>query len=264
MLQAAKQILSSCLFLLTLKVQKLNDMADAQNGKTSLHGTEYVVEGFRIAAITQAFFLEHCSELSATEPGSLGDIAPQELSLDQGFFTARSSTGQFDLSLLQTIQALRLSCSCEAPKRKLCTHQAQLLQAVRNRKELRIFFDEALRHAEIKKVAAAYGLEGVQELDDYFELFYLPNRSFEIRPRHKGLVPVNQLDDSFVEEQLLKRNRFSSPASPHDSGSKENFTRLVVLGQHRFYHHLYIELLEAPTSREGKIKNPSHLLLPRS
>jgi hypothetical protein len=41
-----------------------------------------------------------------------------------------------------------------------------------------------------------------------------------------------------------------------------NTRTIVVLGQHRFYHHLSIELAEAAITREGKLKNPVKTLDP--
>src|SRR5690606_40154837 len=53
--------------------------------------------------------------------------------------------------------------------------------------------------------------------------------------------------------------RRSSDSSP---GPAANTQRIVVLGEHKYYRHLHIELLEAALAQTGKIKNPLKQLNP--
>ena len=237
-------------------------MTKAQKGKApqAYHATDYTIADFNISALTQTFFLQHCAELSSAEPNGFTEIAPQELKLNEGLFSSNSPTASFPEVLVQQDKGrLLISCPCEIPKKKLCAHQAQVLYAIRNRREIRLFFDEKLRHEEMRKVALAYGLEEEQQLDDFFELEYQPKQPIEVRPKLKGLVPVNQFGNTFVEEQLFRKNLLPKPPA---GDRKETAKLIVVLGQHRFYHHLYIDLFEAQNSREGKLKNPLSSLSP--
>jgi hypothetical protein len=236
-------------------------MREAKKGKAALqnHVIDYVIEDFNTSILTHSFFLEQGAEI-ITDTNSAPQLVPLSLELHKGSFSWQASSENYPLVFVeQKEHKLLLSCRCETPKKKLCAHQAQVLYSIRNRKEIRLFFDEKLRHEEIRKVAMDYGLEKEENPDRFFELLYRPDRSVDIRPRLKGLVPVHQFGKDFVQEQLLMED---PPALPQQPGGKENSTLMVVLGQHRFYHHLYIELFEAPISREGKVKNPFTSLSP--
>ena len=224
----------------------------------------FVIPDFKFSGLSQSFFLQQGIEVNTTDPAS--NVVPLALTLGYGLFDGKFPIDHPEVEVQLRGKDLLLSCPCEGTR--LCEHGAQVLLAMRNRKEVRMFFDAPLRHGEIRKVAVAYGLEGEQHPDYFFELLYQPDRPgqpVEIKPKLEGLVPVEKYSNTFVEEQLLKNKAREGMALPVQlqKGGQESTVRIVVLGQHRFYAHLNIELMEAATTRDGKLKNPLHLLSPQ-
>ncbi|MES2731371.1 MAG: ATP-dependent helicase, partial [Bacteroidota bacterium] len=215
------------------------------------HPNEYVFENFTFSALTNGLILKHSS--GQVESGSRLDIHPQSIEINRGSFTHASTTLRFPTVVVQhKEQALVLACGCQAPKDKLCDHQTQVLYALMNREEIRVFFDDKLRHEKLKSLAIDYGLENEANLDDYFQLAYV-NRSLEIKPKLPELFALNEASMSYLETNLIPAQGFQLPQTIGQDG---NSKMIVVIGQHKFYNHLYIELLEAQATQGGKIKNP--------
>ncbi len=223
----------------------------------------FVISDFRFQGLTQTFFLQQGFELNTTDLA--GEVVPLALALQYGLFGSKGAADFPEVEVQLREKDLLISCLCQAPDGKLCGHGARVLLGMRNRREVRLFFDQELRGEEMRKVAVAYGLEGEQELDNFFEALYGGERQFEIRPKLEGLVPVQQYSASYVEEQLLKSPPKEDSLLRGLAQEKTNsgFSRFLVLGQHRFYHHLFIELMEGATTREGKLKNPLQSLAPQ-
>ncbi|HYG40861.1 MAG TPA: DEAD/DEAH box helicase [Cytophagales bacterium] len=238
-----------------LKRQNLNQ----QSNELKDHPNDYIFRDFDISALSFSYILKHTSAQLEIDSRNFLDIHPQTLEINFGTFINLS--GSIDSPVVEVIQGVRelkLSCECSTPKRKLCEHQAQVLFNIMDRKEFRIFFDEKLRHEKMKKVAVDYGLEHESNPDNFFQLEY-NNKSVEIKPKIKELLPINKETDKYLKEHLIPKQRVHLPSS---KGEKENTKQIVVLAHHKFYNHLYIELFETQTTLDGKVKNPLKSIAP--
>ncbi|GAB4041055.1 DEAD/DEAH box helicase [Spirosoma jeollabukense] len=213
---------------------------------------DYLLEGITIPTLTDSLLARHSSGSVFAVSGYV-DIQPQELEINQGSFTSASRVAAFPtVTVTQTEQSVLVSCDCAVDKDGLCAHQVDVLLSIVRRKELRVFFDQALRYEAIKQVARDYGLENEPSLDTFFQVDYT-NKAFSIKPKQPELIPITQAGHDELRAQLLPKSERSVP--PIDEPIS-NQKRIVVFTKHRYYDHFCLELFEADTTREGKIKNP--------
>lgn len=216
------------------------------------HRNEYIFENFNVSALDHAFLLKYSSSLTETGRRGFFDILPKVIEINFATFSIPSPAMDLIVSIKQSENAVILSCPCGAEKKMPCEHQVQVLYNVMDRKDLRIFFDEKLRLAQVKLIAIDYGLENEPNLDEYFRLEHA-NKSVEIKPKLKQLFAVNDTTKTYLKENLVPRQ---NPLLPKNSDSKDVSKMIVVFGQHKYYDHFYVELFEAQTTKDGKLKNP--------
>lgn len=217
----------------------------------TLNENAYIIPCTSFSEITNQTLAFHSSGQLLEEKVNL-NLIPDEITINYGAFINPGSSIPFPgVVVLRQADKLVLSCACPDNFGKLCDHQQQTLFNLLNRQELRIFFDEKLRSEKIKKLAADYGLEKEQDLDGLFEVKYLRGK-IEIKPKNPAILPVTK------ESLAAFHHKIKSPDDyiPQANNSQPNSSRCIILKQHKYYRHLYIELLEAQTTREGKLKNP--------
>ncbi|QHL89196.1 DEAD/DEAH box helicase family protein [Nibribacter ruber] len=230
----------------------------AHNLLGSPSATEFVIDHVDLGAITFDWLEAHCAERLLPEARGYADIHPLSIQVDFGSFVNPFSSIVFQPVVVRQLGgSLRLDCACAAPKNKMCTHQVQVLQCVLYREEVRVFFDPTLRRQKMQKAAAPYGLEHEPDLDTFFELEY-SNKNLHIEPRRKELFPIHTFTSAFIAEELSP----SGPRLPAAPLAVDGVKPIVVIGKHRFYNNLHLDLMEAPLTREGKIKNPLKALAP--
>lgn len=223
------------------------------------HAFEYILENVTISALTYSDILKHSSALITPDRRDLFDIQPQTIELNFGLFSKPTDTVDFPLvAVTQLENSILLSCECKTPKNNLCEHQVQVLLNIMDRPHLKVFFDKKLRDEKIRVVAKDYGLENENNPDDFFQLEYA-HKSLEIKPKIKELFPVNSSTNNFLKDHLLPRQGIRLPSSENRN---ENTRMVVVFARHKYYDHLLIELFEAQTSKDGKIKNPLKTINP--
>ena len=221
----------------------MDPMPKSNSSQPDLHS--YTIADFTIADLTTTFIFRHSSDASAT--ARVAEFIPEEVDVDHVTFRETTHLQAANrVAVRQEGTTLTLSCTCLAPKRKLCEHQRQVLQQIMNREDLLIFFDGAMRHAKLAGVAKQYGLEHEKDLSLFFTLEY-NQKSVIIKPKLKGLVSFNAVPAIQAPQQRVTR-----PAS----GEAIRTRTIVVLSQHKYYGHFFIELFMAPLSQEGKIKAP--------
>lgn len=220
---------------------------------TGIHQHKFVFEHFSVQALTHAHILKHSAALPSTDLRGYFDIQPMEISIDFASFDVQNTLSNFAKVIIrQEPDSLILYCDCSAKGKKLCEHQIQVLYNLMNRKDLRIYFDPELRNAQIRLVAANYGMQDEADLDAYFQLEYA-NKTLQITPKIKELIPVTQSDFINLENQLGAKLPFE-PAGILDL--PESQKTIVVLGQNKYYNHFFLELHAAQTTKDGKLKNP--------
>ena len=224
------------------------DMAEMQQ----YHSHDYVFEDFRFSDLTNTFILKNSLEIADDGKRGYFDLLPTSIQLNQASFKDTYSFFQ-QIPTQATLKknTLTLICKCLTKKKKMCEHQVQLLFNLKDRKELRVFFDADLRRKEIYAVALDYGLENEPDFETYFDLSY-NGRTLDITPKIKEILPVNKKTTDFLTKNLLPVKNQITPVDTNYSNSK----LIMVFGQHRYYDHIFVEFLEAKTTKDGSIKNP--------
>ena len=174
-------------------------------------------------------------------------VIPKQLEINAGIFCTSRGVMDFpDVTIVQKPEGLHLSCSCDAEINKLCRHQAIVLNAIVRKQDYLIFFDDQIRHEKLKVFASDYGMENELDLDQYFTIRY-ENKRLEISSRWPELLPITNDSLSILKGVIVKT---ALPVS-------DNETRMcIVLKQHKYYRYLVVELYQAQTTLDGKIKNP--------
>lgn len=213
----------------------------------------YILENITIPTLSYSDILKHSAAIASTDKKGFFDLQPDSVEINFASFTnAGGLAGLSDLFISQGQTSIILSCDCAAPKNKLCEHMVRLLMNITDRQHLRVFFDTQLRHQKIRTVAKDYGLENETSPDDYFQLFYSP-KIFDIRPKIKELLPVNETSNAYLTTHLLPQHNKQPPPEIGEDGAAK---LIVVLGEHKYYKHFIIDLYQASLTKDGVIRNP--------
>ncbi|NCD72269.1 DEAD/DEAH box helicase [Mucilaginibacter agri] len=216
-----------------------------------------ILDGVSIGTLTESDIARHASNGVYFDLKAHQHINPSKIGLGYGTFTNQFAGFAFpQVSVSQQQNVLSLSCSCYAEGGRLCEHQALVLNALIRNDELRLFFDDKLRHERLKIFATDYGLQNERDLDAFFQINY-HNKKAVISPRSKALTPVTR-------ESIYALNEIIVPLTEpqlQTTGSEDSKV-FIVLKEHKYYKYLFIELYKAQTTKEGKVKNPCTLLPP--
>ena len=179
-------------------------------------------------------------------------LIPAEIAINSATFVnsskeANSST----VAVVQEKDQLIISCTCGDSSGKLCSHKYTALVNLLKREDFRVFFDEKLRHETLKKFAEDYGLANEDDLDQFFDLTHSDGKT-KIITQNASLLPVTQQSLATLKHKLQNGDW----GSPLEGTSADGSVQCIILKQHKYYRHLYIELIEAQSTREGKLKNP--------
>ncbi|AHJ97743.1 DEAD/DEAH box helicase [Hymenobacter swuensis] len=180
-------------------------------------------------------------------------LAVLEVEVNAAQLVRRSLGEETVVEVQQTAAGLTLACTCGTVGENLCETQAQMVLALINRPELRVFFDAPLRQNQLLAAAREYGLEHAPDLEEHFQLTYAATGTTVI-PRRPDLLPVTP-----VANQEMVRRLLPPPPTPAAATGGQ---RLLVLARHRYYGHLTLHLAEAALTAAGKLKNPLTLLNP--
>ncbi|GGE43562.1 SNF2 family DNA or RNA helicase [Pedobacter psychrotolerans] len=229
-------------------------MSEDKAGTSSVFSNpyDYVLHDFNLKDLNGIFILKHLSQEVHTHAKGFFNLHPEQIEIDFAAFSHQESDFVFPIvQVQQTENAVKLSCRCAAPKNKLCAHQAQVLYNILNREDLAIFFDERLRRQKLHAIALDYGLEKEKNLDAVFVLSYREGM-LQIKPKMGALQPFNKEASQQMADILLPQQKSTGRLKPVHDLSKI----ILVLGQHRYYSNLSIELYKADQTKTGKIKNP--------
>ena len=227
-----------------------------EEGEINFHATDYVFENFSFSKLTNTFILVHSYELANERKRGFLDLYPNQIEINNASFTDAYSFPRTQATSVKFYKGrLTVSCKCDILKKKMCEHQVQLMFNLKERDELRVFFDQKMRYEFFKEKALDYGLENESNLDDYFELeFNGIYKKAEVISKVKELLPLNQKTTNLLQKQLIPLPTVFNPTETTDQKSSSKY--IVVFGQHRYYDHIFVEFYEATLTKEGKVKNP--------
>lgn len=221
-------------------------------GGTAPSQHNYIFLDFNLAGLSTTHILNHSADMPATERRGYFEIQPDDMVVDYAAFRIQWGGEAFKVVVKQNDRMVNLYCECTRPKRKLCEHQVQVLYNIMNRRDFRAFFDKNLRNDRLRALAADYGMETESDLNQYFTIEYV-NRELRVLPLIKELIPINQAAVSAMQDQL-----FSDPARhlPEAKPADTNTRTIVAIGLNKYYDHFFLEMYDAPVTRDGKLKNP--------
>ncbi|KQN32679.1 DNA helicase [Pedobacter sp. Leaf41] len=222
-----------------------------------LNPYDYIFVDFNLQNLSAIVILKHLNQQIHTDVKGFYGLVAEQIEIDFAAFSSYDSSAVFPIvQVQQNEKNVKLSCRCETPKTKLCEHQAQVLYNILYRQELLIFFDKNLRKQQLLKIAVNYGLEYEKDLESIFNLT-LQDGEIKIKPKIEALQPFNREAKEQLEQMLLPKETSKKPNV--DAGNL-----ILVLGQHRYYNNLTIELFEAQITKNGKVKNPLKSINPNT
>ncbi|PTB96210.1 DNA helicase [Marivirga lumbricoides] len=180
-------------------------------------------------------------------------IFPEEIKLNEAVFDIEI-TREFSIivSVLQEANQLILLCDCGKEGSKACSYQIQILNALCKQKELQVFFNRAVRNEKLRTAAMNYGLEAESDLDQHFKIALDSGRLF-IEPVKQEFIPVTR-------ESIYRLTQQIKPEDSNITTDSIPESRFMVFRQHKFYHHLIVELYHGQRTEKGKLKNPLLLI----
>ena len=188
------------------------------------------------------------------------NVNARYLATNEGLFSVQASALLLaEVKVRQVQNQLALSCSCGQGGSRLCEHQAQVLYAIVRQPDLGFFFNEKIRLQKLKVMAATYGLENESEPEKFFKAQYTENK-LVLTPLHPSLLPITTNSLAALSKLLVPKKEVASTA---ESEAATPVKRCLVMRQHKFYKHLFIELYEAGISKDGKLKNPLTFINPQ-
>lgn len=211
---------------------------------------EYILENINISTLSVYDLLKHTTESGFIENRNFHDLYPIAIENNTAIFTRKSSLQDFPVVTISLIgNSLLCSCTCDHPKKQLCSHQTETIHCILEEKNYRIFFDETFRRTSLIPKARGFGLENEPDLDLYFQLNFV-NGKLEILPKIKEMLPF---DNELLKKDLLPQHPTKlEELALLETGKKQ----ILVMGKHRYYNHLVFSLMEAEITQTGKIKNP--------
>ncbi len=214
---------------------------------TPEHLHEYLIKGFNMSDFSNSLILKHSSELVS---GDTGDLMVLEIAVNSGVFSGHQAQSVFPpVTVRLDNTGLLLTCGCRNTGLRMCAHQSRVMYGLLQREDIRIFFDEELRLAKIRKAAAEYGLENDPHPEHHFVLEQ-QGRTYGVRPVDKSLVPLTKSAFKAFRDQF-KAVENTPPTVPGDTKQ-----RIVVFRTHKYYDHFTLEMYEAGMTAGGKVKAP--------
>ncbi len=208
----------------------------------------YSVSAEGADVLTDLFIYHHAAGPFTPAAYDFLKLEPQSIGIGSVLFSEADEGNEHTLTwIIRQADTWLFSCSCQSVNSRLCAHQARALYNLIHRDPLRIFFDDHLRTAEIRKIARPYGLQDEPNPEQYFTIDY-EDSSVRISPNSASILPVTAEQTIRLHSELLAGNRNSLPET-----GREQF---VVFSQHKYYKHLVAGLYEAGMTQAGKPKNP--------
>jgi len=229
-----------------------------EDGGDDFHVFEYTFKDFNFSKLTNTFIYKNASQQPDDYRRGFFDMYPIMLKLNEGVFNDTYTFKKTENVRVKFEDGnLTLSCKCNQRKDKLCEHQVQVLFNLKDRPKLRTFFDEVLREEVMREFASDFGLEGANNIEDYFSLAY-KNDDLLIAPLKKEILAVTKEDNLKIKQALL-----SPKTNSLFFQLKEATNHLfLVLTKHKYYNSVSIDLYSSGLTKEGTLKNPLEKISP--
>lgn len=220
---------------------------------------DYILPYTDLSCLDDIFILKHSAEHIETDARLFFELQPSSIHINAASFTHPSPHTDFrEVTVIRRLNTLVLTCACETPRVKMCKHQAQVLYNISRRPELRIFFDEQLRHQKMLLMARDYGLEKEPYLDRFFDISYL-NKSISITPKTRELLAVTTESTQTLKAALLPAQQQVLPAT---TGNTDRQVPVIIFSEHKYYKQYKVMLYNAVLTGTGKVRSLLQLIDP--
>lgn len=210
----------------------------------------YIIPAATIGTISVYDLLQHTRNGSLPETGTIQDMQPVTLEIDEAVFEKNIASFQSPaVTVRQTDNSIVSSCTCGNKTAGLCEHQMEVISSIIEKHAYRVFFDGPLRRKYLRKTAKDYGLEDEPNLDTYFQIIYSAGE-LQIEPIQKALIRVNER--TLTEELLPLRNAATQRPDATDTEGRV----ILVVDKHRLYQQASFHLMRVNITQTGKIKHP--------
>lgn len=216
---------------------------------------EHILPAYNFSKLSVFEILKHVERAGFMDSKDYRNIYPVSIELNCGVFTKTAPGLVYpSVSVLQLQDRIVTSCSCGNYSKKMCEHQGEVIHAILEKEEYRVFFDAELREKTLKQYAKAYGLENESALDRYFDLRYVDGK-LSVEPKIQGLLPYDK--HSMAKGLGPKQAKLNTTAQ--EILTKKPF---ILIDKHRYYNQLNFQLMKADQTKAGKIKNPIEAMDP--
>lgn len=212
----------------------------------------YLIKDLNFAELDMAFIYRHSGVVSDFEFNRV-HFNVDEIRFGFGRFVAYqiSKAIELEVKLTEDQTALNLHCTCKFPKKLMCKHMTSFMYQLINSSDLRMMFDNQYRIAILKKEAAKFGLENVEQIEDYLDISYSDYNGIQIESKLKGLVAI----DPTYKLQLKQKLSLAQKPDFFQKTSTEKVT-FVVLSTDNYQDQLEAFWCSANLAKNGVIKNP--------
>lgn len=183
-------------------------------------------------------------------------VNTEEIAVDRGVFICRTGgAAQVRVAVVQDTVGIAISSDVAAAEGVLTPAESAVLVAILRRDELGVFFRRSLRLQWLRQAAVAYGLEHEPDPEQYLVPALIEGQLI-VQPRIPGLLPL----DSAKLEALVRADVHGTGPQQSETGSSEE--RIIVVGRHKYYRHIRVDVIHAGRTAAGKLKPPFVRLQP--
>lgn len=220
-----------------------------------------IIENFSILDLDEEY-ISHHSGLHPRQFNFVRSCQVQEAAVNAIVFIIASSFDEIYrvfMSFAEAENNLFLTCDCEIDEDLICTHQAMSMYNFLGRTILHPFFYPEKRRIAFKTSAVKYGLNEIENLDEFFDLeFHLGQ--VKVKSKKKELLRLDDKGKSDLNRFLLpKKNVFDEKEIIQ---LQKESLRGIVFSENVYRHEMNVQIFDAKLTGTGKPKNPLDMVDP--
>ncbi len=220
-----------------------------------------IIENFTFSALDEDF-IARLSDLNPRQFMYPGTCHVREAKInDASMHVASNPRYQHMVTMNYSTsdQKLTTSCDCQIETKKICIHQAIALYCILAYDELHMYFYPEKRNVLLKATATKYGMESVDNLEDYFDLDLRYGQPHVV-PKMKELLPLDERGQQKLN-QLLPTPKAVFSEKRIKRNEVETFKGLSF-SFNPYYSELKLNLFEYVCTKDGRPKNPFNTIDP--
>ncbi len=183
-------------------------------------------------------------------PGNASAVQADSMEIDACTFLCNYGyREEHNVTLIQTINDIVLSCTCGATQDKMCTHEGFVLYHVLENNHYRLFFDTPARNKFLANHAHSYGITSYELIERSFRLFF-ENNETKILNTQKALIGLSTEKKAELTAKLKP-----VPFDPERLISTNNYS-FLVFHSNNYTKECVIKFMKSEQTKTGAIKAP--------